>query len=54
MHFYDTFLKYRVNSNENEDTSVLNECVSVWLHQPYIGSECTEYLDAMLVEAELK
>lgn len=52
--FYEKFFKYRVNSGENTDTNVLTECLSVWLHQPYISDESKVYLDAMLIEAELK
>jgi len=54
MKFYNIFLKYRVNKADAEDTNLLTQCISVWLHQPYIGDHCRQHLEAMLVEAELK
>lgn len=51
---YNRFFQYRVEDLNEEGTSVLNQCINVWLHQPYIEERCTFLLDSMLVEAELK
>ncbi|XP_066922658.1 cyclin-dependent kinase 2-interacting protein-like [Clytia hemisphaerica] len=54
LKFYDLFLKFRVNEKGGDDTSKLSQCVSIWLHQPYLDDHCRFLLECMLVEAELK
>lgn len=54
MKFYKLFFDFRVNKSKEGDTSKLTNCISIWLHQPYIDDKCKFYLDSMLVEAELK
>ena len=52
--FYERFLQYRVHEKTDEGTNGLSQCISVWLHQPFIDTNCKFLLDSMLVEAELK
>ena len=54
MKFYKLFFDFRVSKSNESDTSKLTNCISIWLHQPYIDDKCKFYLDSMLVEAELK
>ena len=51
---YDHFFAFRVKKNESAKTGILTQCISVWLHQPYIEPKSKFLLDSMLIEAELK
>lgn len=54
LKFYELIFDFRVNKTGESDTSKLTNCVSIWLHQPYIDDNCKFCLDSMLKEAELK
>ena len=48
------YFEFRLSKDDTSKTQSLNQCLSAWLHQPYIDINCKYLLDSMLVEAELK
>ncbi|XP_065661535.1 cyclin-dependent kinase 2-interacting protein [Hydra vulgaris] len=51
---FDHFFAFRLKKNETTKVGILTQCISIWLHQPYIEPKIKFLLDSMLVEAELK
>jgi len=52
--FYEKYFDFRLKKDDSSGTGALSQCLSIWLHQPYIESRSKFLLDSMLVEAELK
>ena len=39
---------------KQKDRDTLTVYLSCWLHEPYIGTETTDHLEAMLIECDLR